>query len=64
MCQSRISTRCRALGESVSQLPSLETEDESDSGHVADAAARQQDRAHFEGWNRPECIPDLSVRRG
>jgi len=31
MRQSRISTRRRVLGESVSQLPSLVTEDESDS---------------------------------
>jgi hypothetical protein len=25
---------------------------------------RPQDRLHFEGWNRPERVPDLLMRRG
>jgi hypothetical protein len=32
-------------------------------GVAADAATRRQDRGVFEGWIRPDGLPDLSVRR-
>jgi len=33
-------------------------------GAGADAAARPQDRRHFEKQDQLDCVPDLSVRRG
>src|SRR6266487_5424671 len=32
-------------------------------GLAADGASRPRDRCYFEGWNQPDCFPNLSVRR-